>query len=301
MQSKAQPAPRVCFTSHPNPCAFKEASALGLTIRGALLHTDSHVDETCLIGCPGFVGSTLLQQHEFTRLYHSGNVSEIRGSNCELIVCAAPSAAKWLANQNPDADRASVETLAEHLSCVRAESAVLISTIDVYPHPRDVDESADCSLAPNHAYGRNRLLLETRLREAFPNLHVIRLSGLFGKGLKKNVIFDLINDNCLDLINPNSIFQYYDLSCLWDDLQIIRKHDIPLLNLVAEPLPTSAILDVYFPGKQVGLNAAPKAAYDVQTCHAGIFGRDSRYRFDAGEVLERLGRFINSESGGGRT
>ena len=217
------------------------------------------------------------------------------------MICAAPSAAKWLANQNPEADRASVETLAAHLSCVRAESAVLISTIDVYPVPRNVDEDSDCALIPNHAYGTNRLLLETRLREAFPNLHVIRLSGLFGKGLKKNVIFDLINDNCLDLINPNSLFQYYDLSCLWADLQIVLKHDIPLLNLVAEPLPTSAILNAYFPGKQVGLNASPKAEYDVQTGHGRIFGRDSRYRFDAQEVLERLGCFINSESGARRT
>ena len=42
-------------------------------------------------------------------------------------------------------------------------------------------------------YGRNRARLESWVRATFPESHlVVRLPGIFGPGMKKNIIFDLV-------------------------------------------------------------------------------------------------------------
>lgn len=253
------------------------------------------MSRTCLIGHTGFVGGNLKRQRLFDDLYRSTDIEEIRGKRYGLMVCSGVSAAKWRANKAPEEDRAAVDRLLENLLTVRAERPVLISTVDVYPVATNVDESFDCASLANHAYGTNRLHLENALRQTFPNLVVIRLPALFGPGLKKNVIYDLLNDNCLNVINPESVFQYYDTTSLSRDLDLILKHQVPLINLATEPVATKVIHSRFFAGKPIGSEPAPAAAYDIRSRHAEIFGQQDGYRFSAEEVLSRLGAYIGSE------
>jgi dTDP-4-dehydrorhamnose reductase len=252
------------------------------------------VSRTCLIGYSGFVGSNLQQQYSFDDLYRSSNIQEIRGKSYDLVVVSGVSAAKWRANQAPEEDRQAIQGLLDHLVHVKADRVVLMSTVDVYPVAANVDECFDCASLPNHAYGTNRLYVEESLQSSFNNVFVVRLSGLFGPGLKKNVIYDLLHDNCLNVINPDSVFQYYDMTSIWKDVEVILKQSIPLMNLASEPVATSWIRDACFPGKQIGSEPAPVASYDVRSLYSGIFGRNKGYRFDAGEVMKRLGAYIQS-------
>jgi hypothetical protein len=254
---------------------------------------------TCLIGYSGFVGSNLVARFPFTDVYRSTNIDEIRGKQYDLLVCAGASALKWRANQQPEEDLAAIHRLLHNLTEVRASRVVLISTVDVYPVTEDVDESFDCGSMANHAYGRNRLHLELQLSSIFSDLHIVRLPGLFGAGLKKNVIYDLMHDNCLEAINPNGVFQYYDLADLWNDLQIIQKHQLSLVNLVTEPIETATILRTYFPHKKVGSGNGPAVRYDIRSRHAEVFGGRNGYRFGSDEVLSRLGKFIQQSGTGG--
>lgn len=253
---------------------------------------------TCLIGHSGFVGSNLAARHSFTTLYRSSNIDEIQGQEFEQLVCAGAPAEKWKANQQPDKDRANIERLVGNLRQTKAASAVLVSTVDVYPVIRDADESYDCRSMPNHAYGTNRLYLEEAFREIFPEACIVRLPGVFGPGLKKNVIYDLIHDNCLDAINPESIFQYYDVSCLWDDLQIVLGAHLPVINLVTEPIATHEIASRFFPQTQIGPGKNPAAHYDLQTNYSELFGGTGRYRFSAADILSQLGSYIQSTAKG---
>ena len=254
-----------------------------------------------LIGATGFVGGNLAAQHEFTATANSRTIADAYGKAFDLVVCAAPQAQKWWANQNPAEDLAGIERLVASLRQIQARRFLLLSTIDVFPRvaPFDghsVDETLDCTAFDNHPYGRHRLMLEETVRGLYGETCILRLPALFGPGLKKNALFDLINDNNLHLIHPDSRYQWYDLSRLWGDIGAALAAGIGLAVLATEPIRTGAIRDRFFPGKAMGEKAsASPALYDVRTIHAGIFGGADGYIESARSMLERIGAFVAHE------
>ena len=251
-----------------------------------------------LIGHTGFVGGNLQQQHAFDHAYNSRNIEDIRGEHFDLLVCSGVSAVKWWANKNPEEDWAKIQRLLDALTTVRADRMVLVSTVDVYPDPVGVDEHTELAELENHAYGRHRWRVEEFVRRCFPVHHIVRLPGLFGTGLKKNVIYDLMHDNGLEGINRDSAFQYYNLDHIWCDIQTVLKHGLSLVNFATEPVSTGEIIDRFFPGKKVGSMAAPQARYDMRTCHAEAFGRKGDYLYSRSGVLEDIGAFVAKTQGG---
>lgn len=247
---------------------------------------------TALIGHTGFVGGNLKAQHLFSHLFNSKNFLEMKGASFDTVVCAGVSAVKWLANREPEADRAAINALAEVLRTVKASRFILVSTVDVYPATRDVDEGYNCHAKENHPYGTHRLEFEAFCERTFPECYVLRLPGLFGDGLKKNVVFDLLNDNCLDAINTASSFQYLPLSDIWSLVDRCVGADLRLVNLVTEPVPTSEIVERFFPDKQVGASPGPEGHYDIHTRYAERLGGKGSYLMTKDEVLASLGRFI---------
>jgi len=245
-----------------------------------------------LIGHTGFIGGNLARQFAFDERYNSENISGIRGKEFELLVCAGVYAVKWMANQKPVEDRARIDALLFELASVQARKVVVISTVDVYPLHSGVDETFDCHSLPTHAYGANRLYFEDAMRAHFEDVTVVRIPGVFGTGLKKNVIYDLLRDNCLEAINPDSSFQYYNVSNLWLDLQRLAPAGIRLINFVTEPIRTSRIIDSFFPGKAIGTRPAPEAHYEVHTLYSREFGGPPRYLATADQVMNDLGDFV---------
>ena len=82
---------------------------------------------TALIGFSGFVGSTLLKQATFESLYRSRNISDIDGLTFNTVVCAGAPAQKWMANQDPEADRQKIDGLIAHLKTIQCKTFILIS------------------------------------------------------------------------------------------------------------------------------------------------------------------------------
>lgn len=150
---------------------------------------------TALIGHTGFVGGELSRQRDFTAVFNSSNIESIRGQTFDRIVCAGVSAVKWLANKEPKRDWVSIQRLMECLSNVSAADFVLISTIDVYRQTAGLTENDAPSTEGLHAYGLHRLRLESFIAERFPGHAIVRLPALFGTGLKKNALYDLLHDN----------------------------------------------------------------------------------------------------------
>lgn len=146
-----------------------------------------------LVGSTGFVGSSLRRQVSFDSLYHSRNIAEICGESFDLVVCAAAPATMWAANQNPEADKANLDALADNLSRVTTDRFVLVSTIAVLDDAGAGYTESTARFETDKAYGRHRRELEERMLGHFSRCHVLRLPALFGPGLKKNFIFDLIH------------------------------------------------------------------------------------------------------------
>lgn len=146
-----------------------------------------------LIGATGFVGTNLRLSHDFAAHYASRTIGDSAGRSFGTVVCAAAPATMWEANRNPDRDLANIDALIGHLRGIKAQRFVLISTIAVLADANaGLDEGSD-AFETDKAYGRNRRHLEVAAQEIFPTCHVLRLPALYGAGLKKNLLFDMLN------------------------------------------------------------------------------------------------------------
>ena len=216
-----------------------------------------------LIGHTGFVGGNLKAQYDFDLLINRENIDLLKNLEAQRVICCALPAAKWLANKNPEEDYKNMMRLCDSISNLKAKKFILISTIDVYPTNQGLDESYDCNVQANHAYGANRLKFEEFVKNHFADHHILRLPALFGEGLKKNIIYDLIHDNCLNAINPLSSFQWYPLSRLKNDIEIIEANNLRLVNLFTQPVKTQTIIQSFFSNKKVGSEAGAEIHYDL--------------------------------------
>jgi hypothetical protein len=151
------------------------------------------VTDDALIGCTGFVGTSLLRYARFGSQFSSTNIQEARGKSFRRVVCAAAPATMWLANQDPAADRANLLGLAKVLATLDVDQFVLVSSIAVLDDPGAGYTEATVNYETAKAYGRHRRELEEFAASHFPAVHILRLPALFGPGLKKNFLFDLLN------------------------------------------------------------------------------------------------------------
>lgn len=249
--------------------------------------------KTALIGYTGFVGSNINRQASFDELYNSKNINDIKGKTFDLVVCAGVPAVKWWANQNADEDLSIIESLAEVYKSINAKRFVLISTVDVYPTPINVTEATEIKADDVCPYGKHRLILENLLEGQFDYFHVIRLPGLFGKGLKKNIFFDMLCGNILEKINLESSFQWYPLSRVWKDIQTVINADLQLVNLAVEPVSSRLIKKSFFSELDVGSDPFPVAQYDMKTEHAKNFDSSiDNYILDASQVMKEIGSWL---------
>lgn len=246
-----------------------------------------------LVGHTGFVGGNLARQQPWDARFNSSNFGELRDREFDSIWCAGIQAAKWWANANPEEDRARIEALLGVLDTVRAREFVLISTVDVFADPDGVSEADTPRTDILHSYGINRLLAEQRISARFPTT-IVRLPALFGAGLKKNALFDLLTNNRIEAIETDSEFQFYDLERLSGDVLTALGRSIPLVHLVTEPVSVEAVARAALGREYVNHTGAKSVHYDVRTLHAHAFGGKDGYIETASDVLGRISRFARS-------
>lgn len=225
-----------------------------------------------LIGSTGFIGSNLKSRFEFDKIYDSKNISEIRGENFNNLYCAAPGATKWQINKNPTLDLSNITSLLENLKFVNCNRFVLISTIDVL--------TFDIALS----YGGNRLFFENKISEIFYNkTMIVRLPGLFGNGLKKNIIYDLQNKNC-EFVNLNSSFQWLSISRFLDFLEK-NKNTTGTFELYPEPLETKELVLQFFPNLYDSCPSHQRINYEYKPDN-GFFIKKEQVINDLGDFFE---------------
>ncbi len=263
----------------------------------------SALNPNAIIGNTGFVGKNLCNSiyEEYSNYeadltpdwdcYNSKNIADIRGKTFDLVFCAGVSGNKWLANQAGGTDFQAILDLYCHLETCKIKKLVLISTIDVFDEPEFADEDErPTSVEP---YGQNRAWLERKLSSVFDTC-IVRLPGLFGPHLKKNVIFDLINKRRLEHVNLNCMYQWYPVEWLWKDIQIVLKHDIPITHLVSEPISVKEIVSEYFGDLKNLLKGKNWATYyNATTKYQSFFGKSNfEYIYSKDIIMKELGQYV---------
>ncbi len=298
-----------------------------------------------LVGYTGFVGSNILASGQFDAVYNSKNIEEAYGTNPDLLIYAGLRAEKYLANNAPEKDMELIYQAEENISKINPKKLVLISTIDVFKNPRDVDENSSIDCENLHPYGYNRYQLELWVRNKFTDALIIRLPGLFGKNIKKNFIYDYINiipfmlnpekyselvnripelkgyyqiqDNgfykvdiddadkeklknifrelgfsALNFTDSRSVYQFYNLGRLWDDIQTALENEIRLWHPATEPVSAKEVYK-YLTGEvfENELGTSP-VVYDYRTIFAETFGGMNGYICDKNEVLKEIKYFV---------
>lgn len=236
-----------------------------------------------LIGFTGFIGQNLAKQLEFSYFYNSKNIHEIEGKEFDLIVSCGNSSTRWLVNQKPEADFLNILSFLEIIKTVKVKKFILISTIDVYETPVDVNENTVISTLNKNKYGENRYFLEKKIKHIFPSSLIIRLPIIYGFNFKKNFIFDALNNNETYKINENAIVQVYNVAYLGKDITYFDKNGYQLVNLATEPILIKEIYkDVFNINLNNNINTSSK--YDMSTIHNGKL----KYFYNKAEILADL-------------
>ncbi len=139
--------------------------------------------------------------------------------------------------------------------------------------------------------------LEQFVESNFKDSLIIRLPGLFGKGLKKNFIYDLIHDNCLHLTHRDSVFQFYDMSDLWDHINVCIKMDLKLVNFSPEPVTASELAHQSADCEFTNVTDKPPVYYDMRSLYNHVFHADpsGEYMYPKQVVFNKIRQFIKQE------
>ncbi len=156
-----------------------------------------------------------------------------------------------------------------------------------------VDESSLIDESKLPPYGYNRYNLEKFILENFDAL-IIRLPALFGLGLKKNIIFDLMNRKYLDSINTDSIYQFYNLKNLSNDIKIAINKKLTLLNMSTEPIKISEILNTCLDYNITSNIDSQKREENMLSKYGELWGNESNYLYSKTNVLEDLKHYMKS-------
>jgi dTDP-4-dehydrorhamnose reductase len=247
-----------------------------------------------LIGYTGFVGSNLLGQIEFDKIFNSKNIEKIENENFDLVVCAAPSATKWKANLYPKRDFEEINGLINNLKKINTGIYIQISTVDIYDKPLNVNEDFSVESEDLNPYGKNRFHLEEFVRHNFEKYLVVRLPALFGPGIKKNFIFDMIHNNCLELTDKDSEFQFYCLNNLWADISVAIQNSIKTLNITSEPISACDIAMNCFGRDFLNTTEKPPVKYDVRSKYDYLFNGKNGYMYNRRTIIKELKEFVNN-------
>jgi hypothetical protein len=204
-----------------------------------------------IIGNTGLVGTTLSETINFDLKFNSTNLSDfpkIVDDGAELYLTCLP-ATKWMVNKNTTGDFENIMNILNLIKGKKYKKVVLISTIDVYNTSELKSNENTTPLVQNLNYGNNRYLFEVLVKEYLQteDLKIFRLPALFNKHIKKNILFDLINNNNVDTINSNSSFQWYNLNNLSTDI-IKYSEKYPnevVFNLFPEPIDSLEIINLF--------------------------------------------------------
>lgn len=301
-----------------------------------------------LVGYTGFVGGNIFASGKIDCGYNSKNIGAAYGTSPDLLIYAGLRAEKYLANSFPEKDMELILEAEKNIELIAPKKLVLISTVDVLSDPVDAYEDSAINESSLCAYGYNRRELEKWVRDKYPDALITRLPALFGYGLKKNFLYDMINTvpsmlneskyrelsvkdeliakcykqeengfykliadadtkgvlkkhfeeagfTSLGFTDSRSVFQFYPLSRLWEDINTALTSSLTIMHTATEPVSAAEIYN-YVTGR-IFENELPKEPlkYDFKTRYAELFGGKDGYIMSKEVILRIIKDYYNKQ------
>ena len=275
-----------------------------------------------LVGYTGFVGSNLYSEGSFDAVYHSKNIEEAYGTEPDLLVYAGLRAEKYLANYWPQKDKELTAEAERNITNICPKKLVLISTIDVFKIPREVDEDSIIDTNGLSAYGYNRYQLEEWVKEHYPDTMLknekldelakidphlkdyytrgdngfYKLKGITkreGETLKWR--FKRTGFSAINFTDSRSRYQFYNLERLWDHMNIALEIGIRTWHPATEPVSAEELYRYLTGDSFVNHLKGKPADYDFRTKYTDIFGGNDGYLYGKVQVMEEIKRFVEEQ------
>ncbi|MDB3991352.1 hypothetical protein N9382_00020 [bacterium] len=246
-----------------------------------------------LIGHTGFIGNFLKKKLSIKYNFSSKNISEITKYKFDKIYCAAPSSLMWKANKNLLNDFKNIINLCSTLNKAKINKFILISSIEVYNKKTNCNEKSPTS-TQSLTYGSNRAFFENFIKTRFVDHHIIRLPIVYGYGQKKNIIFDLVNNNCVENINKNNILQFYPIKMLINDINKVINHKLKFCNITSEQIKVTEILEKIKKKDFVTLKNLPLRRYNMKSIFANHWN-NKNYNYSKKFILNDIKKFYYNE------
>jgi len=166
-----------------------------------------------IIGYKGFIGSAIFSELQLNSSLEVVGIS--RGVkpdiDFDIVVNANGNPYRWLANKEPRQDfDMSVVSVVDSLFELRYKKYIYISSVDVYA---------------DNIYGFHKSVSEQCIQRYASSYVLLRCSAVIGTGMRKGIIYDIINDEKLWL-TPDSYLQFITNTEVAKIVTYITKHDI---------------------------------------------------------------------------
>jgi len=150
----------------------------------------------CVIGHTGFVGQTI--HKDLSKKYKTVGVNSktqtLPKNKFDIVVNCAGSTKKYIAQTQPYND-------------LSLNIDPFISILQLEFHHLIHISSIDALYCPSNNYSISKSITEQCVKLYFPNSSILRLGGIIGNGLKKNVVYDIAHNKDL-FVTADSVFNY---------------------------------------------------------------------------------------------
>jgi hypothetical protein len=131
--------------------------------------------------------------------------------------------------------------------------------------------------------------------------YTLQNSGFYkcveGKNLDQSLMaaFERLHFSALNFTDSRASYQFYNLSYLWDHIQIALHNNLSLVNLAVEPI---CVSELYFKVKgsvfnnELGLHFNK---YDFKSVFADLYSGSKGYLFPKSKVMNDICEFIQGE------
>lgn len=153
-----------------------------------------------VLGGDGLLGSAiireLLKQKKNVTNINRKNYNKFINKKCDIFIYANGNSNKYFATQNPFVDfEMSVTTVMKSINDFRFKKFIFFSSCDVYDKISIKNTFEDSLIKKaNNFYGKNKYIAENIIKIYCEKWLILRLGPLIGKNLKKNAIFNLLNN-----------------------------------------------------------------------------------------------------------